>query len=116
MSIDTPATPARMIALGSAALVEGFALIGFEAYPDASPAAMEQLLGELLHQQRHALVVIEHSLARRGGRNLERAQNEGGRIVITEIPALHLPTDYHSRVESLVQSILGPTALEEVEQ
>jgi len=111
MSTGTPA--ARMIALGSAALVEGFALVGFEAYPDATPAVMEQLLGELLHQQRHALVVVEQDLARRGGRNLERAQGEGGHIVITEIPSLNLPVDYHSRVENLVQRVLGPAALHE---
>lgn len=104
--------PARMIALGSTALMEGFALIGFETYPDPAPETVEKLLQELLRNQQAALVVIEQSLARNPGRHLLRAQREGDRIVITEIPEIHLSGDYHSRVESLVQSILGHTALE----
>ena len=104
--------PARMIALGSAALMEGFALIGFETHADPAPEAIEQLLQELLRNQQAALIVIEQELARNPGRNLQRAQREGGRIVITEIPDIHLSGSYHSRVENLVQTILGPAALE----
>jgi len=104
--------PARMIALGSAALMEGFALIGFEIYPDPAPETVEKLLQELLRKQQAALVVIEQSLARHPGRHLLRAQGEGGRIVITEIPEIQMSGDYHSRVESLVLGLLGPAALE----
>jgi vacuolar-type H+-ATPase subunit F/Vma7 len=104
--------PARMIALGSAALMEGFALIGFETHVDPAPEDIENLMHELIRSQQAALVVMEQHLARNPGRFLVRAQSEGGRIVITEIPELHLPEDYHSRVESLVQQILGPQALE----
>jgi vacuolar-type H+-ATPase subunit F/Vma7 len=105
-------TPARMIALGSAALMEGFALIGFETHADPAPEAIEDLLQELLRNQQAALIVIEQSLARNPGRHLQRAQREGGRIVITEIPEIGMSGDYHSRVESLVQSLLGPGVLE----
>lgn len=101
-----------MIALGSAALMEGFALIGFETYADPAPETIEKLLQELQRNQQAALVVIEQSLARDPGRHLQRAQSEGGRIVITEIPEIHLSGSYHSRVESLVQSLLGSAALE----
>lgn len=104
--------PALMIALGSAALMEGFALIGFETHVDPAPEEIEKLMHDLIRNQQAALVVIEQRLARNPGRHLMRAQNEGGRIVITEIPEIHLPEDYHSRVESLVQQILGPAALE----
>jgi vacuolar-type H+-ATPase subunit F/Vma7 len=104
--------PARMIALGSAALMEGFALIGFETHSDPGPDAIEKLMQELLHNQQSALVVIEQSLTRNPGRHLLRAQSEGGRIVITEIPELHLSEEYHSRVEDLVLRLLGPAALE----
>ncbi len=105
------ATPARLIALGSAVLMEGFELVGFETYPDPAPETLENLFQELLRKQQAALVVIEQSLARNPGRQLMRAQREGGRIVITEIPDIHQGSDYHSRVESLVQNILGPSAL-----
>ena len=104
--------PARMIALGSAALMEGFALIGFETHVDPPSESIEKLMQELLRSQQAALVVIEQSLARNPGRHLLRAQSEGGRIVITEIPEIHLSGSYHSRVENLVQTILGPTSLE----
>lgn len=102
--------PARMIALGSAALMEGFALIGFETHADPAPEAVEALMQELIRDQQSALVVIEQSLARNPGRHLQRAQSEGGRIVITEIPEINLSGDYHSRVENLVQGLLGPAA------
>jgi vacuolar-type H+-ATPase subunit F/Vma7 len=106
------AAPARMIALGSAALMEGFELIGFETFPDPTPETLENLFQELMRRQQAALVVIEQSLARNPGRQLLRAQREAGRIVITEIPELHLSGGYHSRVEELVQSVLGASALE----
>lgn len=109
--LDT-ARPARLIALGSAALMEGFALIGFETYPDPTPAALEDLLRDLLHGQQGALVMIEQGLVRNPGRQLARALREGARIVITEIPALQHPAGYRSRVDRLVQALLGPSALE----
>jgi vacuolar-type H+-ATPase subunit F/Vma7 len=104
--------PARMIALGSSALMEGFELVGFETFSDPTPEMLEDLFRELLRKQQAALVVIEQGLTRKPGRHLMRAQSEGGRIVITEIPEIHLGGGYHSRVENLVQSILGPSALE----
>jgi len=106
------ATPARLIALGGAELMEGFELIGFETHVDPGPDTVEQLMHELVRTQQPALVVIEQRLAADPGRNLLRAQNEGGRIVITEIPELRLPGSYHSRVETLVQQVLGASALE----
>lgn len=104
--------PARLIALGGAALMEGFALIGFETYPDPTPAVLEDLLQDLLRRQQAALVVVEQGLVRSPGRQLTRALLEGARIVITEIPRLQNPAQYHSRVDRLVQSTLGPSALE----
>ena len=104
--------PARMIALGSAALMEGFALIGFETHADPAPEDVESLMHELIRTQQSALVVIEQSLALHPGSHLQHAQREGGRIVITEIPEINLSGDYHSRVESLVQGLLGPAAPE----
>jgi vacuolar-type H+-ATPase subunit F/Vma7 len=112
MNTGTGLAPARLIALGSAALTEGFALIGFEAYAGPTPKAVESLMQELQRNQQAALVVIEQSLARNPGRFLRRALSEGGRIVITEIPEIHLSGSYCSRVESLLQSILGPDSLE----
>lgn len=107
-----PVAPARMIALGSTALMEGFALIGFETHIDPAPEEIEKLMHDLLRTQQAALVVMEQGLAHNPGPHMARAQNEGGRIVITEIPEIRLPENYHSRVETLVQEVLGAAALE----
>lgn len=109
---NTSATPTRMIALGSAALTEGFSMIGVETVPDATVEALETLLSELVRHQQKALVFLEHHLARSGGPWLRRVRAEGGRIVVAEIPPLHAPEDYHPQVEDVVRSILGAQALE----
>lgn len=110
---QTPNVPAtRMIALGSAALTEGFSLIGIETLADATPEQLENLLADLVRRQEKALVFLEHSLARSQGPWLRHVREEGGRIVIAEVPPLHTPGDYHPQVEDVVRAILGAQALE----
>lgn len=101
-----------MIAMGSAALTQGFELLGFETWPDASAEEMERVLQELLRTGVKALVFVEHELAQQGGPGFRRVRAEGGRIVLTEIPPLHAPADYRPPVEDLVRRVLGPNALE----
>lgn len=109
---DTVAPPTRLIALGSAALVEGFNLIGAEIVRDATPEMLEELLARLVQNREKALLFLEHHLARGQGPWLKRVREEGGRIVIAEIPPLHAPEDYHPQVEDVVRGILGSQALE----
>ncbi len=108
----TAAAPTRMIALGSAALTEGFSLIGVETIPDATAEQLETLLADLVKRQEKALVFLEDSLVRSQGPWLRHVREEGGRIVIAEVPPLHAPEDYHPQVEDLVRAILGAQALE----
>ncbi len=103
----------RMLALGSSALTEGFALIGFETVPDATAEDLEEVLAELVRGNQRAMVIVERTLARGNGRWLNQVRNEGGRIVLAEVPELSAPSNYHPLVEDLVESILGPQALEE---
>lgn len=103
----------RMIAMGSAALVQGFALIGFETWPDASEEDLARVLADLIRAQEKAVVFLEPHLVRSQCRELARVRAEGGRIVVAEVPLLHAPGDYHPLVEELVTSVLGPAALEE---
>lgn len=103
----------RMIAMGSAALVQGFALIGFETWPDASEEDLARVLADLIRAQEKAVVFLEPHLIRCQSQELARVRAEGGRIVVTEVPLLHAPGDYHPLVEELVTSVLGPAALEE---
>lgn len=107
------ARPTRIIAMGGAALAEGFGLIGVETHANATPELLESLLAELVKRQENALLFIEHDLARSAGPWLARVRDRGGRIVVVEIPQLHAPRAYHPMVEDLVKSVLGPASLEE---
>ena len=49
----------RLIAMGHAALMEGFNLIGLETYPDADQATLEQLLAKLVTTNQNALLFLE---------------------------------------------------------
>lgn len=107
------ASPTRLIALGTAALTEGFSLIGVETVPNATPAMLEELLAGLVKRQEKALLFLEHDLARSEGPWLNRVRAESGRIVVTEIPPLHAPQDYQPPVENVVRAILGAQALDQ---
>lgn len=102
----------RLVAMGSAPLVEGFALIGFETYPDATYEDVERLLSALLRERERALVLLEQELVE-DGEALAQVRREGGSILVTEIPPLGKPGAYRSPVEELVLKVLGSGALEE---
>ena len=104
----------RLIAMGSAELTLGFRLIGFETFPEASADDVEELLSGLIARRDTALVLLEPELARSDTPALERVRSEGGRIVVTEVPSLHAPQDYHPEVEDVVRGVLGPGALEDL--
>ncbi|MDD5035175.1 MAG: V-type ATP synthase subunit F [Methylococcaceae bacterium] len=103
----------RLIAMGGAALIEGFSLLGFETHPEATPLILDAVLKELMQNRQKALIVLEEKLARSGTAMLRRVRGEGGRIVVIEVPPLQAPKDYHPPVEDLIRRVLGPSALEE---
>ncbi len=113
MRAETDSTPgtARLVVLGSAGLAEGFSLIGAEVYADADAAKVEEVLGQLVKSGDEALVLLETRLAHAGGHWLNRLRNEGGRIVVTELPPLAAPYDYAPAVDDVVRAVLGPEAL-----
>lgn len=102
---------ARLIVLGSAGLTDGFRLIGAEVHADADHAKVEEVLAQLVKDGDEALVLLESSLAHAGGTWLNRLRNEGGRIVVTELPPLSAPRDYAPAVDDVVRAVLGPEAL-----
>lgn len=108
---EIPHGSARLVVLGSAGLVEGFRLIGAEVHADADAATTETVLGQLVKDGDEALVLVETHLAHAGGAWLNRLRNEGGRIVITELPSLTAPHDYAPAVDEVVRAVLGPEAL-----
>jgi vacuolar-type H+-ATPase subunit F/Vma7 len=108
---DDPSTAGRLVVLGSAGLTEGFSLIGAEVYPDADAATVEEVLERLAREGAQALVLLEAHLSRGGGHWLNRLRNEGGRIVVTELPPLSAPQDYAPAVDDVVRVVLGTEAL-----
>lgn len=112
MSDSDGKSDTRLIMMGNAALCAGFALIGFETWPDATPEQLDDLLGTLMEQEETALVFLEPALARCDCTSLKQLQHHGGGIVVTEIPPLNAPRDYRPQVEELVISVLGKSALE----
>ena len=108
---DLPHGSARLVVMGSAGLAGGFRLIGAEVYADADPATVEAVLEQLVKRGDEALVLLETHLAHSGGYWLNRLRNEGGRIVITELPPLPAPQDYAPAVDEVVRAVLGPEAL-----
>ena len=108
---DIPLGSARLVVMGSAGLAGGFSLIGAEVHADADSALVEAVLGQLVKSGDEALVLLETHLAHSGGHWLNRLRNEGGRIVITELPPLPSPHDYAPAVDEVVRAVLGPEAL-----
>lgn len=103
----------RLIAMGGQALMEGFALIGFETWPDATEEDLDTLLGEMERGREKALVFLEPALSRCQSVWLKQVRAESPAIIVTEIPPLHAPGDYRPAVEDLVVKLLGADALEE---
>ncbi len=108
---NSPPGRARLVVMGSAGLAQGFSLIGAEVHADADPAKVDEVLGQLAQSGDEALVLLETHLAHAGGHWLNRLRNEGGHIVITELPPLSAPLDFAPAVDAVVQAVLGPDAL-----
>jgi vacuolar-type H+-ATPase subunit F/Vma7 len=102
---------ARLVVIGSAGLADGFSLIGAEIHADADSAMVDEILAQLVKSGDEALVLLESHLAHAGGHWLDRLRNEGGRIVVTELPPLSAPYDYAPAVDDVVRAVLGPEAL-----
>ncbi len=102
---DAPAT--RLIALGNAALMDGFSMIGIETVRDATPELLEALLANLVRREEKAVVFLERNLARQAGPWLTHVRARGGRIIVVEIPALNAPADRQSQVDELLSRVSG---------
>lgn len=92
----------RLIALGSAPLMDGFRLAGVEVLPNAGADELEALLKALVEGKEKALVLIEADLADEPGPWLQRVRAEGGRIVVVQVPSLSGAGDFHSDVDRLI--------------
>lgn len=99
--------------MGGAELMQGFALLGFEVWPDARRDDVERLMLDLLQHEQKALVLLESHLAHFQTPVLKRIRENGGNIIVTEIPSLHAPDVYHPVIDDLIVQALGPNALDD---
>lgn len=97
----------RLIFLGDAALANGFRLAGFEVFPDASVDVLDKLLKQLQAARQAAFVVLDHRLADCDCQVLGELRNEGGRILITQVPPLTDPGASSSSVDERIRQLLG---------
>ncbi len=102
----------KIIAIGNAALMDGFALLGIETFADASADEINELLTQLVRNRERALVYLQQNLMSQGIPMIQQLRAQGGSILICEIPDLHTAEDYQPEVEKLIGRVLGSSVLE----
>jgi vacuolar-type H+-ATPase subunit F/Vma7 len=104
---DASRVPVRNIFIGSAALTDGFRLIGFETLTDPDLQQLDRLLNELQGSRQRALLIIEQPVSQMGSKLLEQVRNEGGRIVLSEVPSLHAPDNFQGELDAQLKKLTG---------
>ncbi len=113
MNPNHQAKQSRLIFIGSQALTDGFRLIGFETLTDPNAAQIDHLINDLLEQRENAFVVIEQSINELDSRMLQLVRNEGGRIVLSEVPSLKDPSCLHCDLDREIEKLMGTEQLTE---
>ena len=93
--------------LGEAALANGFRLAGFQVFPDATESQLDVLLKNLVESRQTAFVILDNTLYDSDLPILDEVRNEGGRILLSQVPSLQEPTAMHSPVEQRIALLLG---------
>ena len=102
----------KIIAVGDSALMDGFALLGIKTYADESVDVINAMLKELDRDHETALVFIQQDPGNVRIPMLQQLRNQGGRILICEIPALQEVHNYQPEVEKLISRVMGSTVME----
>jgi len=110
-----PRKGARLIFMGEAALTEGFRLIGFETFPDASCKDLDALLGELQESRDTAFLVLDASFSECLSVRLRQVRTEGGRILVTEVPRLRDPSEFRNVIDEQVRVLIGGVDLDQAD-
>jgi vacuolar-type H+-ATPase subunit F/Vma7 len=98
---------ARLLFLGEKALAQGFSLIGFETWPDASVAELDDVLAEIRNDAQGALVIIDQRLAAAGSKRLPIINSEGRHVVVIEVPSLSDAKGFRLDIDAQVEALLG---------
>lgn len=102
----------RILAAGSEALMDGFALLGVETHADINEQQLENLLHDLLQSRERALIYLQQDLAQAEIPLLQQIRKEGGSILISELPHLQQPDKRGATIDTLITRVMGANALE----
>lgn len=97
----------RLMAIGNQALMDGFALLGIETHADISIEEIEKILTGLSRKREKAMIFLQQDLAQADLPILQQLRNEGGRVLISEIPDILSANEYQAPVERLITRVLG---------
>lgn len=102
----------KIMAMGNSALMDGFSLLGIKTYVDESTETINSVLSELKRQQQRALIYMQQDLMNADIPMVKQLRENGGSILICEIPNLQEADDYQPAVEKLIGRVLGSAVLE----
>ncbi len=102
----------KIIAVGNSELMDGFALLGIKSYADESAEVINAVLVELVRNRESALVFIQQDLVNADIPMVQQLRNQGGSILISEIPGLQAVQNYQPEVEQLIKRVLGSAVME----
>jgi len=103
----------KVVAIGDAALMDGFALLGIQTYADQTLEAINNVLRELKTKHGRALVFMQQNLMKADIPMVERLRNQGGSILICEIPGLDQVNSFEPDVERMISRVMGSSVLED---
>ena len=97
----------RLLAIGHRSLMDGFALLGMETHCDPTASEVDNLLTTLSRKQEKAMVYLQQDAAYEELPILHQLRNEGGNILISEIPDILSAHEFHAPVDDLITRVLG---------
>lgn len=107
MTQQTAAKQTRLLFIGGPALTDGFRLVGFQTLTDPEVEQIDRLIETLLETRQNAFMVIEQSAEALQSKMLRQVRQEGGRIVISEVPSLQDPTCFHCELDKQIERLMG---------
>lgn len=97
----------RLMAIGQRSLMDGFALLGMETHCGVSADEVEHLLTSLYRRKEKAMIYLQRDAAYDDLPILQQLRNEGGNILISEVPDILSAHQFHASVDDLITRVLG---------
>ena len=101
----------RLIFIGGPALTDGFRLVGFKTLTDPQISQIDELISTLLETRQNAFIVVEQSPEIMQSKMLQQVHNEGGRIVVSEVPSLQDPACFHCELDKEIEKLMGSSQI-----